>query len=135
MPGTHSIQYAPNIEPGALRQKITFQDYTITQDANGGTIQTWNDVYTCRCMIRPMQLETARSAGSSEKFTHDQLTPTQSYLIIIRYAKSVSKMLKPEMRAVYRGIPLVIRSISNVDLMNVEIDIMAENILQQDINV
>lgn len=76
---------------GELNRRITLEQLTMSPDGSGGATSTWGALATVWAQVSP-------KAGS-EKLHGDQLTPTITYGVTIRYRKDVDA----SMRVLYEG--------------------------------
>lgn len=76
---------------GDLNRRITLETLSTTSDGSGGVISTWNTLATVWAQVSPK--------SGTEKLHGDQLTPTITYDVTIRYRKDVDA----SMRVIYEG--------------------------------
>jgi len=84
---------------GDLNRRITLETLSTTPDGSGGVESTWTNLATVWAQVTPK--------GGSEKLHGDQLTPTITYDVTIRYRKDVDA----SMRVSYEGRKLRINGV------------------------
>ena len=81
------------MKAGALRERITIEDKTVTQDGYGAEVITWSSVGTFWGAVEPL--------AGREFLEGRQLIAEVTTRIRLRYQPDVD--IRPEMRAEYRG--------------------------------
>lgn len=82
------------MKAGDLRERVTIQDKTVTQDGYGAEVITWTEVGTYWAAVEPL--------AGREFLEGRQLVAEVTTRIRIRYQGS-DVDIRPEMRAVYRS--------------------------------
>lgn len=98
------------IDPGLMREKITFQKNTGTVDGRGNPDTEWVDFYTCRAYANGLfgsEYYAARAAGLEQtvKFT-------------VRYSRKLEGLCLSDCRLIFRGQAYRIEHIDNVQFRN-----------------
>ena len=93
-------------EVGAMRNRITIQQTTQTQDTDGSVIDTWSTFASPYAEIVPI--------SGSEDYIAQGITASVVYRVTCRYISGVV----PKMRISYGDRVLLIYSVRNIDEKN-----------------
>lgn len=97
-----------------MRQRVTLQQESRTPDTAGGASLSWVDVATLWAEVTPFP--------GSEALQAQKLTGSALYRVVLRYKDAVTA----DMRLVFKGRVLNIRSLRNVGERDRRLEIMAE---------
>lgn len=104
-------------DAGTLRRRITIQRVTETQDDQGQVVETWATLATRWASIEPLQ--------GREFFASQQLDESLDVRFRIRYDSTVGTMTTKD-RISWNSRTFDIRSISNLEQRNIEMEILAQ---------
>lgn len=82
----------PNIDPGRLSKRISFQQPSTAVDDFGHRVPGWSTVATVWAAVRPV--------GSSERLAAAQMQSAQTHVVTTRYSASLAA-LRGECRLVF----------------------------------
>lgn len=99
-----------------LRHRVTIQSVTEVQDDNAGLVETWADVATVKAAVDPV--------GASERWRLQQISPTASHKVAIRYRDDVTA----RNRLVFKGRVLQVRGVVNVNEDDRFLELMCEEL-------
>lgn len=99
---------------GALRQRVTFQTATITQNSVGEPVNSWSNIGTVWARVEPL--------AGKERFAAMQQQADVDYRITCRYSSTVAA-LAPEDRATWNGKTFDIKSVLNTETRDRELQV------------
>jgi SPP1 family predicted phage head-tail adaptor len=102
---------------GKLRHRITIEQVTETQDANGTPIETWSCYATVQASIEPI--------SGREYFDSQMVQADITHRIYCRYLAGVI----PKMRVKFQSRTMDIRSVINTKERNAELQLMCSEII------
>ena len=102
---------------GRLRQRVTIQDKSVTQNTYGEEVITWDDVDTVWAAVEPLR--------GREFLDGKQITAEVSTRIRIRHRSGIT----PEMRVEFGSIVYDIHSIIHIEEREREIHLMCQEII------
>jgi SPP1 family predicted phage head-tail adaptor len=102
------------MNPGNLKHRITFQQFSEIENELGDVVKEWLDYKTVRAMIKTVQGREYFSASSTQN--------ENTIRFIIRYTNGIH----PDMRINFRGRYFEIESVINDDEMNKTLTIMGK---------
>ncbi len=97
---------------GSLRERITIQTKSVTRSAIGEEVVSWSDVATVPAKVEPIR--------GHEFFAAAQMQDASDHRVTIRYRAGVTR----EMRIVWRGAPLDIVSVIDVNARREGLEMM-----------
>ncbi|MGE3396023.1 MAG: phage head closure protein [Sphingomonas sp.] len=100
---------------GRLRERVTFQEATVTRDGHGGEIEAWGDVYSCRAEVR--------FGTAAERREQAQEQSSQAITLLVRACSNIAA-LTTKNRAVLNGMVLDIISFAPAGADGTEITTM-----------
>jgi len=104
---------AKKCSAGDLRNRIKFEERTLTPDSIGGSTESWAVFYECWAEIKP--------ANASQVWQARQISHRITHKIKIRYTTGI----KADMRINFGGRIMQIKKVINVDERNTWLDIEA----------
>ena len=97
-----------------LQHFVTLQKEVRTADGGGGYALSWQDVVKVRAQVKPL--------SGRERLAAMKLEASVTHKVVIRYRDGVTAA----MRLLFRGRPLNIRSVINVDEFDTWLELLVE---------
>jgi SPP1 family predicted phage head-tail adaptor len=107
------------VRAGKLRHAINIEKVTITQDAVGGQIETWNLETSEKAQVLPV--------SGREYFQAQKLNTEVTKVFKIRYSRKVEEISPKGSRVVYCGKKYDILSIIDIDEMRKSLNILCKS--------
>ncbi|BCJ86455.1 phage head closure protein [Effusibacillus dendaii] len=101
---------------GLLRNRVTIQKLTQTDDGMGGYTEGWGVVATVYASVHPLK--------GRELFDAQQVREHMTHRVTIRYRVDVT----PDMRVLFGAKVFNIRSVINVESKNRELQLLCEEV-------
>lgn len=101
---------------GPLRERVTIQQATVTQDVTGDPVETWANYITRWAQVDPI--------NGTEKWATTERLAEVSHRFRMRY-DSKTKAITPEMRVSWQSRVFDIKSVTNTGTRDTEIIVLA----------